>query len=184
MDTNFDNRHPFCSGTWSRLGTLCFVVTALTGQAQPARAADGCLVLLCFAAPSWQSIPKCVPPIREVLRDLSRGRPFPSCGMAGAGNSARHDWAQAPHNCPPQYTQVVDAEGSPLRYCEYSGVISVTIGGVPFTRTWWRFSSETVTEYTPAAKAQLAHWDTRFDDDHATWLASQPPTSARADHGD
>jgi hypothetical protein len=33
-------------------------------------AVDGCLVLLCFAAPNWKSVPQCVPPIRKVLRDL------------------------------------------------------------------------------------------------------------------
>lgn len=42
------------------LGVL--VVTAAFSP--PARAVDGCLVLLCFAAPSWRAIPQCVPPIR------------------------------------------------------------------------------------------------------------------------
>ena len=45
------------------------VLTAFTSEA---RAVDGCLVLLCFAAPSWRSIPQCVPPINQVLRDLAR----------------------------------------------------------------------------------------------------------------
>lgn len=72
----------------------------------PARAVEGCLVLLCFAAPNWRAIPQCVPPIRQVLLDLARGRAFPTCGMAGAGNSAAHAWASAPGNCPPQYTRV------------------------------------------------------------------------------
>src|SRR5678816_1358123 len=69
----------------------------------PARAADGCLVLLCLAAPSWSSIAQCVDPVRQVLRDLARGRPFPSCAMSGAGNTARQEWASAPGFCPPQY---------------------------------------------------------------------------------
>ncbi|RZA15171.1 MAG: hypothetical protein EOP02_25220, partial [Proteobacteria bacterium] len=36
--------------------------------------ADGCVVLLCLAAPSWRAIPQCVPPIRQLFRDLARGR--------------------------------------------------------------------------------------------------------------
>ena len=74
------------------LGSLVAIPVIVASSLAPtsARAVDGCLVLLCFAAPSWRAIPECVPPIREVLRDLARGRPFPTCAMAGAGNSARH----------------------------------------------------------------------------------------------
>jgi hypothetical protein len=143
--------------------------------AAPARAVDGCLVLLCFAAPNWSAIPECVPPIREVLRDLARGRPFPSCGMAGAGNSASHAWASAPGYCPPQYTRSIDGESGPIYSCDYSGAVSVSIDGVPFARTWWAFGGDTVTDFSPAAKAQLGTWDTRFDDDYAAWLAALPP---------
>ena len=80
-----------------RLALMLALAVALSGAITPRRAhaVDGCLVLLCFAAPSWRSIPQCVPPIRQVLRDLARGKPFPTCGMAGAGNSASHAWASA-----------------------------------------------------------------------------------------
>lgn len=117
-----------------------------------AHAVDGCLVLLCFAAPSWKSIPKCVPPIRQVLRDLARGKAFPTCGMSGAGNSARHAWARAPGNCPPQYTRVHEAESGPVYTCDYTGAIMVTIDGKPFTRTW----------------------DPQYDDDRTAWLRLRP----------
>lgn len=67
------------------------LVAALAALTQtPVRAADGCVVLLCLAAPSWRALPQCVPPIRQVLRDLVRSKPFPVCGMAGRGNSAEH----------------------------------------------------------------------------------------------
>jgi hypothetical protein len=92
-----------------------------------ARAVDGCLVLLCFAAPSWKSVPQRVPPIRKVLRDLARGKAFPSCGMSGPGNSARHVWARAPGNCPPQYTRVHESESGPIYTCDYTGAITVTM---------------------------------------------------------
>jgi hypothetical protein len=155
------------------LGSLVLVLPLVTPTA--ARAVDGCLVLLCFAAPSWRAIPECVPPIRQVLHDLSRGKPFPSCGMAGAGNSASHAWAAAPHLCPPQYTHLVNGEGGPFYLCDYIGAVTVLISGGLFTRTWWSTTGETVTEFSAEAKAQLGTWETRFDDDYAAWLALQPP---------
>ena len=52
-----------------------FLVAAMLSTATvPAMALDGCLVLLCLAAPSWRAIPQCVPPIRQLLRDLALGR--------------------------------------------------------------------------------------------------------------
>ena len=55
--------HSFWAGA---ISALLFTLAALAPT--PARAVDGCLVLLCFAAPSWRSIPQCVPPIKQVLR--------------------------------------------------------------------------------------------------------------------
>lgn len=151
------------------------VLAGLTGLAANAHAVDGCLVLLCFAAPSWRAIPQCVPPIKQVLRDLARGRPFPTCAMAGAGNSASHAWASAPDRCPPQYTRADHGLNAPIYTCDYLGAVSVSIHGAPFARTWWSMAGDTVTEFSPAAKAQLGTWDTRFDDDYAAWQAALPP---------
>lgn len=151
--------------------TLAWALFAPTA----ALAVDGCLVLLCFAAPSWRSVPQCVPPIRQVLRDLSRGKSFPSCAMAGAGTSANHAWARAPGNCPPQYTRVHESESGSIYTCDYSGAVSVSIDGKPFARTWWNMGDDTVTEFSPAAKVQLGSWDTRFDDEYALWRSAQPP---------
>jgi hypothetical protein len=147
------------------------------------RAADGCLVLLCFAAPSWRAIPQCVPPIREVLRDLARGRPFPTCAMAGASNSASHQWSSAPGNCPPQYTRVTETDNGPVYSCDYNGAVSVAINGAAFARTWWSMAGDTVTEFSAGAKAQLGNWDSRFEGDYAVWLASLPAPPAPADSG-
>ena len=155
------------------LGSLLVALATLVPT--PAHAVDGCKVLLCFAAPSWRSIPQCVPPIQQVLRDLARGRPFPTCAMSGPPNSASHQWSSAPGYCPPQYTRVFDGESGPIYSCDYTGAVAVNIDGVLWARTWWSFAGDSVTEFTPAAKAQLGTWDTKFDDDYATWLASLPP---------
>jgi hypothetical protein len=99
--------------------------------------------------------------------------------MAGAENAAFHEWATAPGNCPPQYTHVWELEGGGPRYsCNYTGAVSVTVNGLLWARTWWSFRGGTVTEFTPAAKAQLGTWNTRFDEDYAAWLALQPPPAA------
>lgn len=148
---------------------------AMAGASAPAHAVDGCLVLLCFAAPNWRAIAQCVPPITQVLRDLARGRPFPVCGMSGAGNSASHQWSSAPGNCPPQYTRSFELENGWAYSCDYVGAVSVLIEGAPWARTWWNMAGGSVTEFMPTAKARLGQWDTRFDDDQAAWQATLPP---------
>jgi hypothetical protein len=168
----------FNCGAWTRWTAIASMALSFATLPQLARATDGCLVLLCFAAPSWRAIPQCLPPIREVLRDLARGRPFPSCAIAGAGNAAHHTWASAPGHCPPQYTRVYESESGPLYACDFNGAVSVSINGAPFARTWWRVSGDTVTEFSPIAKAQLGQWDARFDDDYALWLAAQVPAAS------
>jgi hypothetical protein len=95
--------------------------------------------------------------------------------MAGAGNRANHAWSSAPTFCPPQYTRVIDGESAPIYQCDYSGAISVSINGAPFSCTWWSFGGDSMTEFSPSAKTQLGTWDTRFDDDYAKWLTSLPP---------
>ena len=117
------------------LGMLLVILAMMVPT--PVQAVDGCKVLLCLAAPSWRSIPECVPTINQLHRDLARGKPFPNCSLAGAGNSANNTWASAPSNCPPQYTRVFEGESGPIYTCDYSGAVTVNINGVPFTRTWW-----------------------------------------------
>jgi hypothetical protein len=158
-----------------RLTCGASVAMLLSATALPAKAVDGCLVLLCLAAPSWRAIPQCVPPVKQVFRDLARSKSFPTCSMSGAGNTAIHAWSSAPAFCPPQYTRLIDGESAPIYHCDYSGAISVSINGSSFSRTWWSIGGDSVTEFSPAAKVQLGSWDTRFDDDYAKWLASLTP---------
>ena len=171
-------RPPGMSSIKRATATLPLVLGAAWTALMPsqARAADGCLVLLCLAAPSWRNIAQCVDPVRQVLRDLARGRPFPSCAMSGAGNSASNQWSSAPSFCPLQYTRSYDLDSGTVHTCDYDGAVAVNVNGALWSRTWWRLSGgDTVTEFTPAAKVQLATWNTRFDDDYAVWLASLPP---------
>ncbi len=130
-------------------------IAGLLGTSQSARAADGCLVRLCFAAPSWSLIAQCVPPIRSVLGDFARGRAFPTCGMSCAGNTANNGRSSTPDCCPPQYTTAIEMESDTRYQYRYDGAVSGTIDGVLWAPTWSNLSGETVTEFTPAAKAAL-----------------------------
>lgn len=163
------------SGIFAQALVACSAACALALAPSPARAVDGCLVLLCLAAPSWSAIPQCVSPVQQLFKDLAKRKPVPRCSMSGAGNTAEHAWSSAPVFCPPQYTRTLDGDSGPIYQCDYTGAISVSIDGAPFSRTWWSFGGDSVTEFTPAAKTQLGSWDTRFDDDYAKWLAALPP---------
>lgn len=164
--TSRNRRH----ATW-----LAALTIPLLAISRPAAAVDGCQLLLCLAAPAWQQIQQCVPTVVQALRDLSRGKPFPTCNMSGSSATSGNAWASAPTFCPPQYTRAIEAESTTVYTCDYTGAISVTVDGALFSRTWWNVRGDSVTEFMPAAKALFTAWDTRFDDDYAKWLASQPP---------
>lgn len=57
-------------------------VAGLAWMPLPARAIDGCLLVLYQGAPDWRVIPECVPPMLKALDDLARGIPFPPCASA------------------------------------------------------------------------------------------------------
>ena len=138
--------------------------------------------MLCLSAPSWKAIAQCEAPVRQLFRDLARGRPFPTCPMSDGGAQARNDWSRAPRFCPPQYMRPVELENGTSYSCDYSGAISVIVGGELFSRTWWSLTGDSVTEFASTAKSMLGNWDTRYDDDYTRWLSTQPmPSAAPAD---
>ena len=145
------------------------------GMVGPAHAVDGCKLLLCMAG-NWQHISQCVSTVREALRDVARGRVWPSCGMAG--DSASGNQYVAPEQCPEQYrTRSIDWRDQLVYSCPFSGVIHVAVEGRPWSRTWWSPSGDLVVEWLPAAKAAFAStpeaMDDRFDRDHAEWAISE-----------
>jgi hypothetical protein len=75
MDTTLHS----ISDNRKRLGRLACaaMATVLMAASAPVAAVDGCLVLLCFAAPNWRAIAQCVPPIRDVLRCRRRFKSEP-----------------------------------------------------------------------------------------------------------
>jgi hypothetical protein len=146
------------------------------GLSGPAHAVDGCKLLLCMAG-NWQNISQCTPTVRQALRDVARGRGWPTCSMGG--NSASGNQYVAPEQCPGQYitNAGTDESGRIIYSCPFSGVIHVAVEGRPWSRTWWSPSGDSVVEWLPAAKAAFASspdaMDERFDRDHAAWVISE-----------
>jgi hypothetical protein len=140
----------------------------------PAMAADGCKVLLCLAG-NWSAIPTCVPPVREVLRDLALGRGFPTCAMSdGPANSASMSWA-SPSTCPPMYS-LYNAESGAWESCAYVGSFNVRVDDADWSTVWWTFGGDSSTRYMPVAKAKLGSLaDPKYDADQAAWDAAHPP---------
>lgn len=65
------------------------------------QAADGCKFLLCMGAPNPMGIAECAGTVREVLRDLARGKSLPTCSLAGSseggGNGSYVNYSSASH---------------------------------------------------------------------------------------
>lgn len=138
-----------------------------------ASAADGCTVLLCLAG-DWRHISQCRGPVKAALRDMAKGRPFPTCSMSsGPGGSASVGLVGA--DCPPQYT----TQGELGNECRFSRVVNVMVDGQLWSRVWFA-GDDSITEYSDAAKAQLgAERDMRFETDLAAWTAIQQAAQAQ-----
>lgn len=72
-----------------------FATLFLLGAAASAYASEfGCKVLLCLANPTSNGGPKgvaeCEQPINQLYRDLSKGRPFPSCDMEDGNDGSSY----------------------------------------------------------------------------------------------
>lgn len=140
-----------------------------------AEALDGCKLLLCLAG-NWSAIPLCVPDVRQLFRDLARGRPFPSCSMSGGGNFASNNWISPSFNCPLQYTiWGLDNDGNRvITGCQYNAYITTTVKGQPWSTVYWSFGGGTVSQYSAIAKEQMgAYTDLSFERDYAAWWEAE-----------
>lgn len=52
-----------------------------------AQAADGCKFLLCMGAVNPMGVAECAPTIKEVVRDLAKGKSLPTCDLVGGADS-------------------------------------------------------------------------------------------------
>lgn len=79
-----------------------------------ASAADGCKFLLCMGAPNPMGIAECAPTVKEVIRDLRKGKGLPSCKLSnGRGSETEGSYvtyrrANLTPDCPAGYRQGSD----------------------------------------------------------------------------
>lgn len=85
-------------GLLTVIGTAAFSTGAM--------AADGCKFLLCMGAVNPMGIAECAPTVKEVLRDLAKGRSLPTCNLVNGadskstGNYVTHSRASHIPPCP------------------------------------------------------------------------------------
>lgn len=165
------------------VGRMIVASVLATAWSAPAHAADGCTVLLCLAG-NWKNIAECRPPVEEMMRDVARGRHFPSCDSSGSSQAGNN--SLDPSLCPLQYRSVVGQDEllRPIYGCRFASVINVAVEGVPWSRTYWS-GGDSVTEWMPAARAAFAQnpsdIDERFNNDYAAWaIADQARLAAEA----
>ena len=74
------------------------VLPMLPEESRAQDASFGCKVFLCVlaTAPSWSGIPYCVPLVKQALRDLARGRPWPVCSEGKASAPVFQPWDPCP----------------------------------------------------------------------------------------
>ena len=98
------------------LGSGGLVLAALLFNTS-ANAADGCKFVLCMGAANPMGIAECAPTVREVLRDLKKGKALPTCKLLD-GKSAYVTAKPAPVNpeCPKGWTQLPDKKGGGANY--------------------------------------------------------------------
>jgi len=82
--------------------------------ATTAQAADGCKFMLCMGAPNPMGVNECVSTIKDVMRDLAKGRSMPTCSLVdGTDSKASGSWvdhkkASLTPMCPDGYRQGQD----------------------------------------------------------------------------
>jgi len=81
------------------LAALVVAATASFGQAANAEEDWGCQVLLCLSDPRGPTTEsECRPPIHKLWRHLAKGRPFPSCVLAGSASNGTGSFARLVHD--------------------------------------------------------------------------------------
>ena len=79
-----------------------------------ASAADGCKFLLCMGAPNPMGIAECTSTVKEVMRDLRKGKGLPSCKLSSGkdskteGSYVAYRRANLTPDCPKGYRQGSD----------------------------------------------------------------------------
>lgn len=94
----------------------------------------GCQALLCFAG--GKNVSECQPTIKKVIRDMSKGKPFPHCQMVGSSSFGSSNDSNAPKETKDMITVKHYTQRQNKRICQDG----VTVG----TRTFVGYSCKTI----------------------------------------
>jgi len=94
----------------------------------------GCQALLCFAG--GKNVSECQPTIKKVIRDMSKGKPFPHCQMVGSSIFGSSNDSNAPKETKDMITVKHYTQRQNKRICQDG----VTVG----TRTFVGYSCKTI----------------------------------------
>ena len=175
------------------------VCAGLLLTAPAAYAIDGCKVLLCLAG-NWRSIGACVGEMRQALRDLARGKAWPTCDFAGATTvvdrpplppferivTGTTQYALNGNSCPEFYKQwiwhTVSYEGQTGHWeyrCFFAGVLDVYIERQLWVTVYWAVDGSTIDAWSTSGldalgmSGQLVGYDLNL----ANWIkAGRPPS--------
>ena len=130
----------------NKIAFIFFIPIAL-GMTTQANAADGCKFMLCMGAPNPMGIAECASTVKEVLRDLKKGKGFPKCKLANgldsnsSGSYVTPNRASITPHCPEGTTQgqdgVIYHMGKPPRHV-YSEAYKQGFANVISTEDVWR----------------------------------------------
>ena len=162
------------SGWW----ITAAIASAVSAVIPAPASANGCTVLLCLAG-NWSQIQQCVPPVRQALRDVARGRGWPSCSMSSSsssGGSSAYNRQPTAAECPGSYLSAIrdHDSGQITGYsCNLAGVVEVKVEGAVWSKTFWDWNENAITWYSPAAKSALnGVFDPTYDALEAQWVGT------------
>ena len=116
------------------IGSMALLV-ALPLVSSSALADDfGCQALLCFAG--GKNVSECQPTIKKVIRDMSKGKPFPHCQMVGSSSFGSSNGSNTPKETKDMITVKHYTQRQKNRICQDG----VTVG----TRTFVGYSCKTI----------------------------------------
>lgn len=122
------------------LASLIVSASAFTTTA--ANAADGCKFVLCMGAANPTGIKECASTVREVLRDMRKGKGLPTCKLVD-GRTAQVTAKAAPSNpeCPSGWKQLPDKKNAGATGANYFVQGRPTADNLKFNSVSHRFGA-------------------------------------------
>lgn len=130
-----------------------------------ANAADGCKFLLCMGAPNPMGISECAGTVKEVLRDLAKGKSLPTCNLVNGldskttGNYVDYNRAHYLPSCPVGLSYGSDS----VYYHKGQKPTGRVTGGVKSDTYQKEYGSANTPRYTTAYRSRVCVGGQKLD---------------------